>query len=51
MLVKRHHIDAALTNTCQTAHAVRRVLHGKSLPLQAALDQPCETGVVVNVEK
>ena len=51
MLIKRHDIDAALPDACQTARAVRRVIHSKSLPFQAALNQPCETGVVVNVQK
>jgi hypothetical protein len=51
MLVEGHYIDPALLDARKTARAVGSVFDGKTLPLQAALDQPRKTSVVVNVQE
>ncbi len=51
MLIQRHHVDAAFLDPRQTGFAIDCMLHGKALPLEPALNQPCESRIVVNVEK
>ena len=51
VLVERDHVDAALANAGEPGLAIGCMLDDKTLPLQPALHQPRESGIVVDIER